>query len=342
MSRQLRHTRPKHKSSKLIAAVFIICIAAIFTMICFSGRSFVPHVAITDIPSLLSAMRGIIDTNDRSSEPFDTSLKDKTPPSPSKMPVKTSDDIAVHSVDFVRTDKRESIDIVSFDAKAAASVATIAIIVDDGGNSIHLAQRVAKLNIPLTWAIIPYTPHSKETAALAASNDIPVLLHLPMQAITDKAGNGEYLVGKGMSSNDIRSVTAKALDSMPSVIGLNNHRGSLTTSDRMTIEPVLEELKARGLMFVDSRTIGKSIAYSEAKKKGIKTLKNYGFLDHVADVDSIESRFNEFILAAKGKKIVLICHFRPNTVVFLEKLSKGEPPARFITVPEMAAISEQN
>jgi len=61
-------------------------------------------------------------------------------------------------------------------------------VIDDGGNNIDLAKRVAALNFPMTWAILPYERFSKATASIADEHKIPYLLHMPMQAETDKDG----------------------------------------------------------------------------------------------------------------------------------------------------------
>lgn len=69
----------------------------------------------------------------------------------------------------------------------------LALIVDDGGYQLDLTKRIAALGIPLTWAILPDTKFAVETAALADSKKIPYLLHLPMQAQSDKDGSKELL-----------------------------------------------------------------------------------------------------------------------------------------------------
>lgn len=214
----------------------------------------------------------------------------------------------------------------------------LAIIVDDGGNQMELTKRIAATNLPLTWAIIPYTRHASETAELAESKGIPYLVHLPMQALSDKDGNGEYVVGRGLTAGQIREITGKALDSLPGAIGLNNHRGSLATSSVEIMEPVIYELKERGRIFVDSRTSEKSVAYNVAIINGVPALRNRGFLDGSPAKSEIEKRFNEIVkLAAKRGDAIVICHFRPTTVTFLESLAgkKDALPVRLVTIPEM-------
>ena len=213
----------------------------------------------------------------------------------------------------------------------------VAIIVDDGGNRMDYAKRVAALSLPLTWAIMPYCQFSESMLALAKKNDIPVLLHLPMQAITDKYSY-QYVIGEGMSEDEVRKKTAAALKSLDGVVGVNNHRGSLSTADRTLMEPLMDELKERSLIFVDSWTIGSSCAYTVALEKGLPTLRNRGFLDNKSDTKAIKAAFDKFLPnASKSGHLVMICHFRPATIPFLEALNKNykDLPVEFVTVPEM-------
>lgn len=226
-------------------------------------------------------------------------------------------------------------------AQAAGEKPILAIIVDDGGGQMELTRRIAATELHMTWAILPYTRFATDTALLAKSKRIPYMLHLPMQAQSDKDGSREYLIGNGMSAEEITQATAKALNSLPGVIGLNNHRGSLATSNAHMMEPVMAELKKRGLIFVDSRTSGKSVAYDTAKAAGVPTLRNRGFLDGSPERKEMEKRFNETVrLAQKRGDAVIICHFRHATVSFLESLSGDVDslPVRLVTVPEMLEL----
>lgn len=220
----------------------------------------------------------------------------------------------------------------------------LALIVDDGGNQTDLAKRLAATELPLTWAIIPYTRSAAETAKLAGSKRIPYLVHLPMQARSDKDGSSDYMVGRGLTPEQITDITKKALDSLPGAIGINNHRGSLATSTTEIMEPVIYELKERGLIFVDSRTSEKSVAYNVAIINGVPALRNRGFLDGSPERGEIEKRFNEVVrLAEKRGDAIAICHFRPSTVAFLESLAarKDTLPVQLVTIPEMKEILKE-
>lgn len=219
----------------------------------------------------------------------------------------------------------------------------LAILIDDGGSQIKLTKRVAALDIPTTWAIMPYREYSKETAQLAASKSVPYILHLPMQAQADKdSETGKFIIGRGMTADEVRAKTEKALDSLPGVAGVNNHRGSRATESVELMEPFMQVLKSRGLFFVDSRTTGKSVAYDTARKAGVPALQNRGFLDNSAEKAVIAKRFDELVRnAQKRGALLIICHFRPSTVAFLEELNTRYKnlPVRFVTVPEMLALT---
>lgn len=217
----------------------------------------------------------------------------------------------------------------------------LALLVDDGGFNMNIAIELSKLNMPMTWAIIPHTKYARQTAEHAAAHGIPYVVHMPMQAISDKTGNGEYIIGKGMDSASIKKRTAEAISRLPAPVGMNNHRGSLATSDAKIMSAVMETVKEHGLMFIDSRTSSNSVAYDVAVSKGVKALKNNCFIDGTTDVNTMHKRFNEAVnIALKRGNAVAICHFRPATLKFLRGLAqkKDSLPVRFVTIPEMASL----
>lgn len=95
--------------------------------------------------------------------------------------------------------------------------------------------------------------------------------------------------------------------------------GSLATEDRRLMRIVLSELKKRGLIFIDSRTSLKSIAYELAQEMELISGYNQGFLDAVDDIDHIAERMEVLINMAREKgKIIVIAHPLKNTLEFLK------------------------
>ncbi len=210
----------------------------------------------------------------------------------------------------------------------------IAVVVDDLGYSVEMAEQFSGMPMFLTWAIIPYQKHSRDTAEMALSKGIPFMLHLPMEA-HEKDGN-RSLVRVGMNEEAIRLAVRNALWSMPGVEGVNNHRGSRATENRSVMEAALKEVAAEGLFFIDSRTSADSVAYPTAVEMGVPATLNRSFLDNVDTEDFMWSQFEKALaIAAKRGGAVVICHGRPGTLRFLSRLyEKVSGDVQFVTVPE--------
>ncbi len=224
--------------------------------------------------------------------------------------------------------------------KSPDNRARIVLIIDDLGYSMAAATELAELKIPLTWSIIPYQSQSLSCLKLAKEKGIPAMLHLPMEAEVDRPGQ-KYQVNLEMDEDAIRGFTRRALQSLPGVVGLNNHRGSRATASARVMTSVLEEVKAKGLIFVDSRTSGKSVAYKIAMEKGIPTLKNEVFLDHEADPAAMMKALEKaFARARKNGSVVMIANARPQTLEFLKTLHLSQhKDVKWMTVPEFIGLS---
>ena len=230
------------------------------------------------------------------------------------------------------------------------ALAFVALVMDDCGPSLSLADRVLALDLPITWAILPNQAHSAQIAKALIEKDVPFLVHVPMQALVDpdgKAGErGMYHIGVGMNKAAVTKALSRAIDSLPGAFGINNHRGSKATADPKIMEAVMDELVSRKLIFLDSNTSAKTIAYDTAKKKGLETFKNSHFLDNAADHEKIAHEMMFTIETAKKHgSAVAICHLRPETAVFLENLAEWDLPSkgvRLVTLPQLIDLESNS
>jgi len=260
-------------------------------------------------------------------------------------------DVFLHEFGVVSEDLTSSVPSVSLKSpdlqvlpvlrESGLHVPAIAIVIDDFGYSLKLAEKLARITVPVTWTIIPDTPYSMQIAHLSEENHIPFLIHVPMQAISDK-GKGKSLVGDGMTDLEIHSEINRVIGLFPEAFGINNHRGSKATSDPRMMAAVMDALSqwSRRLIFLDSRTIGSSVAYDMAVEKGIPALYNSVFLDHVESSDFMSEQLERAKKIARRRGwVVAICHVRPATVDFLSKLCiESDNEVEFFTVPELLKI----
>lgn len=237
---------------------------------------------------------------------FLSNIHDKTPTK------KTNLDLIIKKTTTL-DDNIENVDI-----EHQIIVAEVAIIIDDIG--YNRSQGLAAINIPgnLTYAIIPHSPHAKSLAIAAYKMQKELILHAPMSNIHNYP-MGQSGLTEEMSEEDFHNTLSNAIASVPYVIGVNNHMGSLLTQQQRPMEWTMKTLKAHGLYFIDSRTTPASVAWKTAQQFNIASLKRDVFLDHKRDSVFIAEQFERFISIAKRKGYAIaIAHPYPETIKYLE------------------------
>ncbi len=201
-------------------------------------------------------------------------------------------------------------------------VLKMAIVLDDGGNSVQLAERFVKINYPLTIAILPNLEHSREVAIISNAYKKTVLLHFPMQpkAYPD-VDPGEGAILLSMPEMLIEGVVRQNMESLGVPIdGFNNHMGSAATEDSSKMSQVMKLMKQHTNVFLDSRTTAQTVAFDECVKAGMSCAMNRKFLDNENSVPYIVGKLYEAVEYAKnnGGEVVTIGHVREKTLEALE------------------------
>lgn len=214
----------------------------------------------------------------------------------------------------------------------------IALIFDDLGESLKDLREIYSLDTPLTISVIPNLKFSKNIAHIASRCGFSVLIHLPLEPESSQQYQTDKyrFITSDLSKREVVSLLRQYLNSIRIAIGVNNHMGSLATENRQLMNIVLSELKRKGLIFVDSRTSLKSIAYEQAHKMELISGYNQGFLDAVDSIEVIEERMEELKDLAREKgKIIVIAHPRQNTLRFLKaQLPLLRKKIEFITIKD--------
>lgn len=198
----------------------------------------------------------------------------------------------------------------------------IALIVDDCGYQLPLAERLVEIGVPLTVSIMPGTPVAEPTADLAKRAGLEAMLHLPMEPTRRTDPHiPEFEIRCGQSKEDVATLVAQALASVPHVVGVNNHEGSKACTDPELMATLLSQLKERGLYFVDSRTSPDTVALTVAKKIGLRSASRDVFLDNESDEEAIEWALQAAAALSRraNRPVIGICHLRSTTVSVLEK-----------------------
>lgn len=207
--------------------------------------------------------------------------------------------------------------------KAATPPATparpkLAIIIDDVGHSYAQGRRVLDLPVPVALAILPHTQAAARLAREGRAEGRTVILHLPMENVAGLS------IGPGglyahMDRESFAATLTSNLNNVPEVQGVNNHMGSLLTTLRPQMDWLMEELAARDLFFVDSRTSAQTVAAHAAGEHGVAHLSRNVFLDNLRTPEALATAFDKALQVARREgSAVLIGHPYPETLAFLE------------------------
>lgn len=161
---------------------------------------------------------------------------------------------------------------------SAAVSGRIAIVLDDWGYNIKNFYLLSQINDPITISVLPNLRYSKQAAQTAKKEGKQVILHLPLESKSGERPEKDTLYCS-MSKKEITWRLYQILNSVPGIVGVNNHQGSKVTEDERMMDIILSELNKRGLFFLDSFTTYKSICRKAAQVIGIKYAKRDVFVD---------------------------------------------------------------
>jgi len=202
--------------------------------------------------------------------------------------------------------------------EAAQGLPRLAIVIDDLGLSAARTARAVALPAPLTLALLPYGEDLPTLAQKARAAGHELLVHVPMAPRSPAADPGPQALYPEMPPAVLRTRLAWSLARFDGYVGINNHMGSRLTESPAALRPILRELRARGLLFLDSRTTAASVASFLARDLAVPFAQRDVFLDNVRDRAAIAANLDRAAtLARKRGTAVAIGHPYPETLAVL-------------------------
>jgi hypothetical protein len=168
--------------------------------------------------------------------------------------------------------------------------AKIAVVIDDLGLNRPNAREMLALPGPLTLAFMTYAPSPGDLTRAARAAGHELLVHVPMQPSDAATDPGPKALSGALDRAELMARLDWGLSRFDGYVGINNHMGSAFTRNSEGMRAVLGELKRRGLMFLDSRTIAGSVAGPLAKEMGVAHATRDVFLDNERDVAAIRAQ----------------------------------------------------
>jgi polysaccharide deacetylase 2 family uncharacterized protein YibQ len=219
----------------------------------------------------------------------------------------------------------------------------IAIVLDDVGATPGDVPGALKLPGPITLSIMTYATNAAKIAAEAHRGGHEIMVHVPMEPINRDADPGPNALLVNLSAAEIARRLDWGLAQFTGYVGINNHMGSKFTQNAPGMRVVLEQLKARGLLFLDSRTIGNSVGDSLAAELGVTHLQRDVFLDDVIDEAGIMRQLaHTEAVARKHGVAIAIGHPHRDTVEALRRWIPQAEAKGFVLVPISAVAKKRN
>lgn len=196
----------------------------------------------------------------------------------------------------------------------------IAIVLDDWGYNLNNLHILDEIKLPLTCAVLPNLPYSRQIAQALHQRGCEIILHLPMEPYE------EYRLEKNtiqisMDKETIKNIIEQDLSNITHPQGVSNHMGSRATSDLRVMEIIFAELKKRHLYFLDSLVSSKSLCFELAKKMNLKFARRDVFLDNTPEREYIKKQLEKLKQKAQIKGYALgIGHDRKLTLETLREM----------------------
>ena len=216
----------------------------------------------------------------------------------------------------------------------------IVIIIDDLGLSHTSTKAITELPGPLTLAFLPYGDSLNDKTAFAKERGHELIIHVPMQPINDSLDPGPIALTTAMSREEFLDELDMVFTAFDGYVGINNHMGSKLTQDQAKMDLLMTQLKERGLLFVDSKTIGASIAADTARNHFVPFAERHVFLDHYESYESVVESLalTEQIAKANGLAVA-IGHPKRRTIKALTEWLPTLKDKGFDLVPVSAVVT---
>ncbi|HVL73594.1 MAG TPA: divergent polysaccharide deacetylase family protein [Beijerinckiaceae bacterium] len=223
----------------------------------------------------------------------------------------------------------------------AAPAGRVAILVTGLGiGQSATANAIDKLPPPVTLAFAPYGGDLERQVARAREAGHEVMLQVPMEPFDypDNDPGPHTLMAQGKPAENLDRLHW-AMTRFPGYVGLVNFMGGRLTADEAALAPILREVGARGLGFLDDGSSARSQVAAVAARLRVPGLRADLVLDGVPRSDQIDrelARLEE--IATKRGLAVATASALPLTVERIARWSRELESRNILLVPVSTAF----
>ncbi|AJA90545.1 sugar deacetylase [Borreliella chilensis] len=218
----------------------------------------------------------------------------------------------IQKSNLIRTNNKEN--------KTAKIKPKFYLIIDDVGYDEFMLEQFIKINLKINYAIIPFLPKSTNLYKTLKDHHKIVIIHFPMQS-KHRNSIEKFHISIKDNKEEIHKKIEKTFKNYPDTKIMNNHMGSLITSNKDLMKIILIKLKEINRYFFDSVTIAGNIPETIGKEIGVKVEKRDVFLDNKDTEESVIKELEKAKNIARTHGVVkVIGHiWSKNTLKVLKK-----------------------
>lgn len=205
------------------------------------------------------------------------------------------------------------------DVLVPAGNSQVILVIDDLGIVKNLSKQMIDLPVPLTLSFLPYASDINNQVNAAYDKGHDILVHIPMEP-KGRADPGPQALLSSTSSRVRAGNINYNLSQFSNYIGINNHMGSHFTEDNVAVDQLLNVIKEKGLMVLDSKTTNKSLLEDMSYAKNIPVANRDIFLDNIQDMAYIMGQLRKLERISKSRgSAIAIGHPYPQTLAALKR-----------------------
>jgi polysaccharide deacetylase 2 family uncharacterized protein YibQ len=221
-------------------------------------------------------------------------------------------------------------------ARLPAGAPRIALVVGGVGLNARLSDSaIDELPAAVTLALAPYGAAVEATAARARARGHEILLQAPMEPFDFPAADpGPHTLRAGSDQLvDLHWLMSR----FTGYVGVVNYLGARFTAEAAALRPVLADIAARGLLYLDDGASPRSLAPSLAPGLGLAAARADAAIDSRAKPQDIDAQLAQLeALARRNGQAIAVAEAFPGAVARLARFARDLERRGIALVPVSA------
>lgn len=185
--------------------------------------------------------------------------------------------------------------------------ARVSVVVLNLGLSVRMTEAAIAMPGSVTLAFSPYAPRLEEWIQQARDAGHEVMIGLPMEPSDFPRSDAGLLSLMATADREQNILNLhRVLSETSGYIGVVNQLGSRFTADRAAVQPIIQAIGERGLVYLDTMANAASIAPDEAVKAGTSHASADLTIDSTQARGVVLTRLSQLELLAQTKRSAVI------------------------------------